>query len=286
MTHLILAISALHLIYSFPALAETHTYDLPNFSEIVVSNAIDVVYTQGPTQSVNIETDSDAFSTLGISAENGILQLKRRDVASATTISVFDGLNSTILRTDDDVLVEQGNSTNIEISRGAGSSSGIRINGENISDLLDRQRSLPVNIVVRPGLFGTVIKINDRRRSKITAHITTPEITKITSLTGASIEAQKINTSELILMADALGKITVDGECISLEARAVDSSRIDARDLSCSDVIARAEHSAHLKIRGSNEVVARAAHAGRISVHGNPEALRKSQSHRGRIDLY
>jgi len=288
MTRFILILSTLLLAYRFPALAESRTYDLSNFSEIVVSDAIEVVYTQGSAQSVSVETDSYEFSALLISSENGILQLGRRDVASATTVSVFDGLHSTVLRSGDDVFVEGTSSTNIEISRDASSSSSIRINGESISDLIerhrsDRQRSIPANIVVHRGLFGTVIKINDRRRSKIIVHIVTPEIAKITSLAGASVEAQNIDNSDLVLIAGAIGKIAVDGVCGSLEVRAGDSSRIDAQDLNCIDVSAHAEHSARVNIRGSNEVIARAAHAGRIRVHGSPETLRKSQSHRGRI---
>lgn len=269
-----------------PAFADTQTYDLPPIDKILTSDAIDVVYVQGPAQSVSVTTDDDEFSVLVIAVEDGELRLGRQDVAIASTVSIFDGLNSTILRSGGETSASQAKSMNIEIVRGNSVTNQVRINGQNISELIERRHDLPANIVVRKGLFGTTIKINDRPRPKVTVHVTTPQLSSLTALAGATITAQTIETDRLSLRSDAIGKIRINGQCGSLTITATDSSNIDSRHLICTDIVARADHNARLKIHGTDDVAARASHGGRIKVYGSPVNLRKSQSHRGRIATY
>lgn len=71
------AVSAAALIFIAPALGETRTYDVADFTGIDVSAGIDVSFSTGASHSVSVENAKGDFSDIVVDVKNGQLVLTR-----------------------------------------------------------------------------------------------------------------------------------------------------------------------------------------------------------------
>ncbi len=173
-----------------------------------------------------------------------------------------------------------------EIEAGYGAEVNVTVGGAQkvVVEGYDRERFL---IDVK----GDTLVIKARKRfnwksgdDNLKLTVTMAALDSIEVSTGASIEAEGIDSEEFEAEISTGGYASLKGRCGSLEIEASTGSSADARALECENVKAEASTGATMDVFASKSIRASASLGGNIDVHGNPEQRRASTSFGGNVD--
>lgn len=119
--------------------------------------------------------------------------------------------------------------------------------------------------------------------SNFNVTITMPELNSIDVSSGASVDAEGVNSERVILDASSGADIDVGGTCGIVSADASSGADINARDLVCREASADVSSGASIDVHATERFDGDASSGGGISVHGKPTQVNSSESSGGGI---
>ena len=165
---------------------------------------------------------------------------------------------------------------------------------ENIMDLLITE--------VRDGELKIYFEKNVNRATR-NVYLTTAEINKIKTSSGASVKSEntirsstleldsssgssiklKVNADEINSSTSSGAQIDLYGTTEYLSAKASSGSQIDAEDLKSMNALAKASSGANIDVHVENNLTAKASSGGDIDYVGNPHNINKDTSSGGSV---
>jgi len=116
-------------------------------------------------------------------------------------------------------------------------------------------------------------------------HVTAPELASIEVENGAELTATGVSASYIELEATNGGVLRIDGTCGRADVVARRGGIIEAGDLVCREVKARASMGGEMEVNAEESLDAGAGMGGVIEARGAPRHVERSSSFGGTIDV-
>lgn len=295
---------ALGATTALTAVAEEKTYDVKNFDEISVSRVIDVVYTQGNTQSVRIDVADGNFNAVEVEVKGDTLHVKRpikgrrwgntsvrtkngekiikingKRVPVITAYVTTPDLSKVSISSSS-TFVADGIETN-SLKFDASSSAEVEARGLNVS-ALDIGASSSADIM----LDGTCGDLDAKASSSgdIVAKSLSCQTAEVKASSSGDVYFDSTG-GDVTVYASSSGDVKITGTCASFYGSASSSGEIDGSDLQCADAEAKASSGGDVSFSASGYVKASASSGGDVTVYGQPENLEKSESSGGDVTV-
>ncbi|MEE4209826.1 MAG: head GIN domain-containing protein [Parvularcula sp.] len=153
-------------------------------------------------------------------------------------------------------------------------------------DAIDEARAVvdgDVLVLSREGKKGFSMRVG--RSGNITYRISMPSLDGAESSAGSEVRVSGIDAADLELSASSGSDLHAEGRCDTLEVSVSSGADVNAYDLSCDDVTARASSGGDIEITAREAVDARASSGGGIDVRGNPDRQRTKESSGGNVSI-
>jgi len=211
----------------------------------------------------------------GIRGNGNVVSEDREISSDFDAIKVQQGIN---------LYLTQGNSTELNVEA-----------DENILDLLLTE--------VKNGELKVYFEKNVYRAKERNVYLTTKEISKIRTSSGASVKSENtlqsttldldsssgssikihVNATEVTSECSSGADIDIFGKAETFSAKASSGSSIDADKLEAIDVYARVSSGASIDVNVTGNLTAKASSGGDIDFEGNPAHVNKDTSSGGSV---
>jgi hypothetical protein len=126
---------------------------------------------------------------------------------------------------------------------------------------------------------------HDRRRSRLRAIITTPDLTAVTISGTGAMKVAGIGNERLAISVPGTGELKLTGTTGTLHVELGGTGQVTAKDLAARDIVVDIAGTGQATLRATSSLDARITGTGAIEVHGHPAHVKKSVSGLGSIQL-
>ena len=290
MQRALISLSAL-AIAALPALAETKDYTVGNFSELDISEAIQVIYENAPTTTVTVEQSGGDFSDINIETKGDTLLIDRKSVGKGWRSNISTDFRNGELRAKVNgkkvpsytVRISSPIVSGIDVSRSA------RITANAIdADTLDLKASSSADLIISgrvntlsidassssdveaEDLIANRLMIDASSSADVEAHAATDKQVRIAASSSSDVELDLSGGADVELEASSSADIELDGSCGHITITASSSADIEGREFTCASAKVKASSSADVNLSVTDTVEASASSGGDINIYGSP----------------
>ena len=290
MQRALISLSAL-AIAALPALADTKNYAVGDFTKLDVSEAILVIYDNGPSSSVTVEQSNGDFSDINIETDGDTLLIDRISVGSGWRSNISTDFRNGELRAKVNgkkvpsytVRISSPAISGIDVSRSARTTANsinadaLDLKASSSADLIISGRANSVRIdassssdIEAERLVANRLSIDASSSADVEARAETDQQIRIAASSSADVELNLSGGADIELEASSSADLELDGTCDHIVITASSSADVEGRELICASAKVKASSSADVNLSVTDTVEASASSGGDINIFGNP----------------